>query len=263
MKNKKSTPDSPVNGDSVAVPKVNRHARRAMQRTNRKTRTTRLVDEKPGTVVYHDDSYIDKTKKAVTHGMQYVRDRLKAKNQHFDLPERIQTVRRPLRTRCLIINRDGRERAFLPDVRPQHKILVHGSVARTIVSKVCMLVRITANRSKDDDSYIDGSWAVTPAEYRMMNATTIQYLRRRPWFLFRRYWYEISFDGRVQPAHLLFDYELNPVAKKTRLWITREYVPVADSDRLNDYFRFWRSKPPRSPIPTSPNHPNIPNTPTL
>ena len=235
--------DSSVDDCTTAVPKINRHARRKMQRTNRKTRTTRLVEEKDGKVIYHDDSYIDKTKRAVTHGMQYVKDRLKQKNQHFDLPEEIDSVRRPLRTRCVIINRDGRERAFLPDVKPQHKILVHGSIAKTLVSKVCMLVRITANRSKADDSYIDGSWAITPAEYRMMNATTIQYLRRRPWFFLRRYWYEISFDGRVQPAHLLYDYEIDPSAVKTRLWITREYVPIADTDRFNDYFRFWKDKP--------------------
>lgn len=240
---KKEKNPQPQDGSSQEVPKINRHARRKMQRTNRKTRTTRLVTEDSDKIVYHDDSYIDKTKRAVTHGMQYVKDRLKQKNQHFDLPEEIKTVRRPLRTRCVIINRDGRDRAFLPDVKPQHKILVHGSIARTLVSKVCMLVRITSNRSKADDSYIDGSWAITPAEYRMMNATTIQYLRRRPWFLFRRYWYEISFDGRVQPAHLLYDYEIDPASTKTRLWITREYVAIADTDRFNDYFRFWKDKP--------------------
>lgn len=249
----------PSDGETAAVPKVNRRNRRKMQRAKSKTRTTRLVEEKPGEVVCRDDSYIDKTKKVFTHGMQYVKERLKAKNEHFDLPEEINTVRRPLRTRCLIINRDGRSRAFMPDVKPQHKILVHGSIAKTLISKVCMLVRITANRSAADDSFIDGSWAITPAEYRMMNATTIQYLRRRPWFFLRRYWYEISFDGRVQPAHLLFDYELDPAAVKTPLWITREYVPIQGTDRLNDYFRFWRSKPPKSSIPNTPNHPNNPN----
>lgn len=255
MKKEKNTtvPQDASADGSQTFPKINRHARRKMQRTNRKTSTTRLVEEKDGKVVYHDDSYIDKTKRAVTHGMQYVKDRLKQKNKHFDLPEEINTVRRPLRTRCLIINRDGRSRDFLPDVKPQHKILVHGSIAKTLVSKVCMLVRITANRSKADDSYIDGSWAITPAEYRMMNTTTIQYLRRRPWFFLRRYWYEISFDGRVQPAHLLYDYEIDPSAVKTRIWITREYVAIADTDRFNDYFRFWRSKPPKSTIH---NHPN-------
>ena len=38
---------------------------------------------------------------------------------------------------------------------------------------------------------------------------------------------------------------MNPAATKTRLWITREYVPIQKTDRFNDYFRFWRNKPPR------------------
>jgi hypothetical protein len=194
-------------------------------------------------VTYTDDSYIDKTKKVFSHGMKAVKERIAKKNAKYDLPERIITERKPLLTSCLIINREGKERAFLPDKEPQYKILVHGSVVKQMVSAVCMFVRIARNRTIETDEYLDGSWAIMPAEYRMMATTSIQHVRRRPWFFLRRYWYEISFDGRVQPANLLYDYELDPTAKKTRLWITREYVPIIKTDRFNDYFRFWRNKP--------------------
>lgn len=229
------------------TPLVNRQARRMAKRyAKRKGTREKMVTEDDVKIVYHDDSFKDKTKRVFSYGMGYVKERLAAAKKHYDLPESVESVRRPLRTTCLILNRDGRQREFMPDVPPCHKILVHGSIAKVLVSKVCMLVRITANRTKDTDDYIDGSWAITPAEYRMMQATTIQYLRRRSWFLFRRYWYEISFDGRVQPAHLLYDYELDPTAEKTRLWVTREYVPVAKTDKFNDYFRFWKTKPSKS-----------------
>ncbi len=227
---------------------INRKARKAIEsyakkkgkRTGKKNGIAKSDEVK---VVYQDDSYIDKTKKVFSSGMKAVKERIAKKNAKHELPERIITERRPLRTSCLIINKEGKERAFLPDKKPQYKILVHGSVARHMVSAVCMLLRIARNRTKDTDEYLDGSWAITPAEYRMMSTTTIQKVRRRSWFLFRRYWYEISFDGRVQPAGLLYDYDLDPTAKKTRLWITREYVPIQNSDRFNDYFRFWRFKP--------------------
>ena len=32
------------------------------------------------------------------------------------------------------------------------------------------------------------------------NYTTIQEVRLRPWFFLHRYWYEITFDGRVEPV---------------------------------------------------------------
>lgn len=225
-------------------PVINRQARRIAKHYARKrNKQQKLVKSDDPKIVYHDDSYIDKTKKVFTSGMKAVKERLAKKNEKFDLPERIITERRPMRTTCLIINREGKERAFLPDKAPQYKILVHGSVARKMVSKCCMLLRIARNRTIESDEYLDGSWAITPAAYSMMTSTTIQHVRRRPWFFFRRYWYEITFDGRVQPAHLLFDYDMNPAATKTRLWITREYVPIQKTDRYNDYFRFWRFKP--------------------
>lgn len=224
---------------------INRKARKAIQKyaKNKNKDHKKMVTSDDVKVVYKDDSYIDKTKKVFSSGMAAVKERLAKKNTKHELPERIITERHPLLTDCLIINREGKERAFLPDKKPCYKILVHRSVAKHMVSAVCMLLRIARNRTIETDEYLDGSWAITPAEYRMMNATDIQHVRRRPWFFLRRYWYEISFDGRVQPAHLLFDYELDPTAKKTRLWITREYVPIAKTDRFNDYFRFWRNKP--------------------
>lgn len=222
--------------------KLNRHSRRRMERQNKRKEMTRLVKTTSDKYQYTDDSYKDKTKRVFSRGMNYVRERLAAAKATFDKPERIKTVRRNLNTTCLIINRDGRSREFMPDVKPQHKILVHRSIAKVLVSGCCMLVRITKNEDSQGH-YIDGSWAITPAEYRMMNATTIQMMRRRKWWFLHRYWYEIDFDGRVQPAHLLFDYQINPDNEKTRLYITREYVPVAETDEYNDYFRFWKRKP--------------------
>lgn len=223
--------------------KYNRQARRRMERTNKRKQATRLVGkDSEAQYRYTDDSYKDKTKRVFSKGMRYVKERLKAKSDTFDKPERIPTERKQLRTTCVIINRDGKEREFLPDRKPQHKILVHRNIAKVLVSKCCMLVRITKNEDSDG-KYIDGSWAITPAEYKMMQATTIQMMRRRKWWFLRRYWYEIDFDGRVQPAHLLFDYGINPLDEKTRLWVTREYVPIAKTDEFNDYFRFWKTKP--------------------
>lgn len=222
--------------------KFNRRSRRQMERNNKRKQLTRLVDTANDKYHYTDDSYKDKTKKVFKHGMSYVRERLAAAKAQFDKPERVPTERKNLLTTCLIINRDGRQREFLPDVPPKHKILVHRNIAKVLVSGCCMLVRITKNEDSQGQ-YIDGSWAITPAEYKMMQATTIQMLHKRKWWFLRRYWYEIDFDGRVQPAHLLYDYQLNPLDEKTRLYVTREYVPINKTDEFNDYFRFWKTKP--------------------
>lgn len=204
-----------------------------------------------GVHVYTDDSYKDKRKKFFSHGLAEAKERIKAIHAKGNLKEKIDTAQQAFyrffgidvnRTSCLVINRDGRARDFLPDVPGDHRILVHRCIAKQLVSGVCMLVRITKNEDADGN-IIDGSWAIVPAEYRMMRATTIQHLKRRPFFFLRRYWYEISFDGRVQPAHMLFDYGLNPMAQKTRFHVTHEYVKVLKQDATNDYFRFWHHKP--------------------
>lgn len=259
----KKTP-CPAVSPSEPAPFINARTRKAIAR---KARQQRARKGKPANVppederqiakdvhVYTDDSYIDKRKKVFTQGMAAVKERVAAINAKFQLPARIETACRPLYrflrlfrkdyTRVLLINRDGRAREFLPDKPGDHRLLCHRAIARHLISHVCMLVRITAAEDEDGQP-LDGSWAIVPAQYSMMRTTTIQHLRRRPLWFLRRYWYEISFDGRVQPAHLLFDYGLNPEARRTRLFVTHEYVPVRKQDATNDYFRFWHNRPKR------------------
>lgn len=193
-------------------------------------------------IVYTSDAYQDKHKVAGGKALRYLKQRIAEKTRKYKLPLRVHSFRKPLLTSCLLINRDARQRAFLPDKQPRHCLLVTDAVAHMLVSGVCMFVRITANIDADGHT-IDGSWAIVPAEYRMMQATTIQTLHRRTFAFLRRYPYEISFDGRVQPAHLLFDYGLNPLAKKQRLWITEEYVQIKNTNKYNNFLRFWLHKP--------------------
>lgn len=250
-------------------PTLNRATRRQLAAMNRRQSRRRSVNGGSAAVpnaaaqissdvhVYTDDSFKNKAKVAYTHGLQQMKDRVAAINAKYELPERINTLRQSFarwmrfwpfcdqyHTTVRIINRDGKARDFLPDRPGDHRILCHRSIARHLVSQCCMLVRITANTDSEGRP-IDGSWAIVPAQYAMMRTTTIQHLRRRPFFFLRRYWYEISFDGRVQPAHLLFDYNLNPTARRTTLYVTHEYVPVRGRDEENDYFRFWATKPKR------------------
>lgn len=233
------------------MPVLSAKQRRQLARANRKKNggPTDARQIAPDVKVYTDDSYKDKNKKVFLHGLAAAKERIKAMHATFTLPEKVSTALKPLsrlwrrkHTTCLVVNKDGRQREFMPDVPGRHCILVHRCVARQMVSGVCMLVRITSNEDKEGN-VIDGSWAIVPVEYRMMKATTIQEVRRRPFFFLRRYWYEITFDGRVQPAHMLFDYGLNPCARNTRFYITHEYVPVRKQDATNDYFRFWHQKP--------------------
>lgn len=247
-------------------PSLNRAARRTLAAQGRKARKgsarggsavpkdSRQISS--DVHVYTDDSYKNRAKVAYTAGMQQAKERIAAINARFDLPQKINTVcqpfhrflarlRRGFLTSVVVINRDGAPRTFMPDNPGRHVILCHRAIARHLVSECCMLVRIAANTDEQGNN-IDGSWAIVPAQYAMMRTTTIQHLRRRPFFLLRRYWYEIDFDGRVQPAHLLFDYNINPTKERTRLWVTHEYVPVRGRDETNDYFRFWRDKPSKS-----------------
>ena len=256
MSKKKATApaDSPA-----GKPTLNRAARKQLARQNKRKPvrggSTAPSDSRQiasSVHVYTDDSYKDKAKRVYTHGLQQAKERIASINARFDLPQKIKTVCLPfygaLRlfrrryTSVLVINRDGKPRDFLPDKPGRHVILCHRTIARCLVSHVCMLVRITANEDADGHN-IDGSWAIVPAQYAMMRTTTIQHLRRRPFFFLRRYWYEISFDGRVQPAHMLFDYNIDPTAQRTHFYVTHEYVPVRNTDEENDYFRFWHNKP--------------------
>jgi hypothetical protein len=125
---------SPTAGNPV----INRKARQiAKHYARKKNKQQKMVKSDDVKVTYTDDSYIDKTKKVFSHGMKAVKERIAKKNAKYDLPERIITERKPLLTSCLIINREGKERAFLPDKEPQYKILVHGSVVKQMVSAVC------------------------------------------------------------------------------------------------------------------------------
>lgn len=246
MNKKKHQEEKSEENGGMLIPKPNRRSRRRAERI-RKKQGVRLVHDgskaemKDGARVYRDESYKDKTKRVYRQGMDFVKKRLSQKSESHELPERIRTERKPLLSDCLVINRDGRQREFLPDVPSRHKILVHRSVARVMVSEVCMLVRITRHEDRQG-GYIDGSWAIMPVDYRMGGITTIQHVRRRPWWFLHRYWYEISFDGRVQPASLFYDYNINVEKRRQRLWITREYVPVNKTDEFNDYFRLWKTK---------------------
>ena len=192
-------------------------------------------------IIYTDDSYKDPEKRVNIKRANAVQERIANMKRVFHLPKSVNTVRAKLLTDVLLVNKDGRQRELLPDKPSKHKILVHKNIAKEMTSRVCMFVRITDNRN-DDNGFIDGSWAIVPAQSCLMRATTIQHVRRRPLFFLRKYWYEISFDGRVQPAHLLYDYNVDPTARLTRLWITREYVPVRKTGKDNDYFRIWKQK---------------------
>lgn len=245
-KEKTSTPNTGVTLSERQKKNIARQSRK--KRGNAPTDPRQISSD---VHVYTDDSYKDKSKKVFSHGIKEAKERIAASKAVAILKEKIDTVEKTFyrflgisinRTTCLIINKDGRQREFLQDIPGDHRILVHRCLAKHLISGVCMLVRITKNED-EDGNIIDGSWAIVPAEYRMMRATTIQHLKRRPWFFLRRYWYEISFDGRVQPAHLLFDYGLDPTAKKTRFHVTHEFVPVRKQDATNDYFRFWHKKP--------------------
>lgn len=232
-------------------PKLNRSQRRSLSRLNKRKGQTRSVGrnsvaankvEYSDKIVYKDSSFKDKTKRVFSSGIKAARERIAEAKKVITLPTFIATVRRKLRTTALLINVDGHKRTFLPDYRGRHCLLVHRNIARELVSSVCMFVRITANFD-DNGKRLDGSWAIVPAQYEMINATTIQHLRLRPFFFLRRYWYEISFDGRVQPAHLLYDYGIDPERRRQRLHVTREYLPVRNTDETNDYFRLWLHRP--------------------
>lgn len=216
---------------------LNRKSRRALKAKSKKNRT-----EKDKNIVYSGDAYIDRTKVVHKDTVEKIRQRIADKTAKFKLPFFVKTLRKGKITSCLLINKDGRQRRILPDKKGTHCLYVHGNIAAAMKSGVCMLVRITRS-TKDDGSAIDGSWAIVPAEARMMSATTIQTVTKRRFWFFRRYHYEISFDGRVQPAHLLYDYGINPIKQKQRLYISHEYIKVKKTNKSNDYFRFWIVKP--------------------
>ena len=175
-----------------------------------------------------------------------VKSYLQRLNKRIHLPFTVNTLRKGKVSQVLVINNDGKQRELLPDTPPCHKILCHGSVAHVIKSGMCVFAKITQHERIDPQTgrqWIDGSWTIAPCSPAMLNGTTVQHVRRRPWFLFRRYWYEISFDGRVQPASLFYDYDIDPTTQRQRLYITHEFIKVRNSNVENSYFRFWKNKP--------------------
>ena len=173
-----------------------------------------------------------------------VKNYIRRLKQKITLPFEIQTLRKGDVSTVLIINREGKQRELMPDKRGCHKILCHAKVAKVITSNMCILSKITQHERITDEGrqWIDGSWSIAPCSPAMLTGTTVQHVRRRPFWFLRRYWYEISFDGRVQPASLFYDYDINPITLKHRFFITHEFIKVKNKDAENDYFRFWRYK---------------------
>lgn len=175
--------------------------------------------------------------------MQAVIDRMHAKAK---LPDCLTMANRKYLSTVCVINKDGKKRELLPDKKGRHVMLCHGKMARIFTNDFCQIVKIQKSFSNDKtkrELWNDGSWAIVPCRVEVSNSTTIQEVRRRPWFFLRRYWYEITFDGHVQPAMMMVDYNLHPERKKQHFWVTREYVKVRNTDAENDYLRFWYNKP--------------------
>ena len=222
-------------------PGINRQQRRAAAKFKKKDR---LMTEKEAEQANKKtatpkkeliDGYIDPLKKVSRSAKEYIDERIKQMHQKFDLPEKVNMERKPMQTSVVIINEPGKTRDLLPDRKGVYKILCKGKIAKVMKSQVCMLIRITSAE--------DGSWAIVPAMPDMANVTTVQEVRKRSFSLFRRYSYEISFDGHVQPAHLFYDYHLRPNIRKMKMYVTREYVKVrGKNEDYNDYFRLWATK---------------------
>lgn len=184
--------------------------------------------------------------------VQKVLDRMHAKAK---LPDFLHMARKKFLSTVCVINRPGKQRSLLPDKKGRYVMLCHRKMAKVFTADVCLLVKIQKSFVEiiDDtllectvhkgERWQDGSWSIVPCRVDKSNYTTIQEVRLRPWFFLHRYWYEITFDGRVEPAMMLHDYNLNPTLRKKHFYVTREYVKVRNQDAENDYFRFWLHKP--------------------
>lgn len=227
---------------------TNRHGRRAAKRALKKLRKNdRVMTEAQAEALNKKDKtlingYIDPLKKVSRSAKEYIDERIKQMHQKFNLPEKVNMERLPMKTTIKVLNIQGKQRELLPDRKGCYKILCKGKLAKVMTSGVCMFVRIT--------NAIDGSWAIVPAQVAMGNVTTIQEVRKRSFAWLRRYSYEISFDGHVQPAQLFFDYGLRPDMKSMKFYVTREYVKVrGKNEDYNDYFRLWYNPKCEDPTP--------------
>ncbi len=185
-------------------------------------------------------------------GFDRVGELIKRMHQKAKLPDFLTMARRKYLSTVCVINKDAKRRELLPDKPDRHVMLCHGKMARVFTNQFCLIVKIQKSfreeKSGTEDGntvekWQDGSWSIVPCSLAKSNYTTIQEVRRRPWFFLHRYWYEITFNGRVQPAMMLNDYHLHPDKEKQHFYVTREYVKVRNQDAENDYFRFWLHKP--------------------
>lgn len=181
------------------------------------------------------NGYIDPTKVFHKDIDAAVRKRINRMHEVFHLPASFTSRFVKSVSDVLVINHEGRKRELLPDIPPRHVMLCHRSMARVIESGLGMFAKIS------EDS--DGCWALVPTSVDMLNRTTVQHLRRRPFWFLRRYAYELSFDGRVEPSMMLFDYGITPDKPQQRFTVTFERVPIRDQPgKFNQFFRFWLSK---------------------
>ena len=185
--------------------------------------------------------------------VQKIIDRMHAKAK---LPKILTMIRRKYLSTVCVINKPGKSRSLLSDKPGKYVMLCHGKMAKVFVNNVCLIVKIQQSFHREEDTqdadghtipgkevWQDGSWSIVPCSVDKSYQTTIQEVRLRPWFFLHRYWYEITFNGRIQPGMMFYDYQLNPALVKKHFWVTREYVKVRNQDAENDYFRFWLHKP--------------------
>lgn len=178
-------------------------------------------------------------------GFDRIGEVIKRMHQKAKLPDFLTMARRKYRSTVCVINKDAKRRELLPDKPDRHVMLCHGKMARIFTNQFCLIVKIQKSFREENavETWQDGSWAIVPCSLAKSNYTTIQEVRRRPWFFLHRYWYEITFNGHVQPAMMLNDYHLHPDKRKQHFYVTREYVKVRNQDAENDYLRFWLHKP--------------------
>ncbi len=188
---------------------------------------------------------INKNKVFHKDAVRAAKERIQRLKKTITLPLKVHTLKKGKTSTVLVQARDGKQRQLFPDKPSRHRILCHGCVAKAITSNVCVFSKITQHEEITDGSrrWIDGSWTIAPCTPAMLRGTTVQHVRRRRFFFLHRYHYEISFDGRVQPAAMFYDYDIDPATKKYRFFITHEFVKVKHTDHENDFFRFWRNRP--------------------
>ena len=240
--NKKFRPDDPLRPRNIKR-RTNRQARQQHKRLmaqKREAEENAVPDGSPS----GNDAHIDKKKVFHADVAREVRQRIARMKEKITLPFRIESLRRGQISKVLIINIDGKQRELLPDKPGCHKILCHASLAKVITSGVCVFTKITEHEQIEGESrkWIDGSWIISPCTPAMLRGTTVQHVQRRPFRFLRRYWYEISFDGRVQPAGMFYDYDIDPLKRKQVFYVTREYVKVKNTQHENNFLRFWRFK---------------------